>query len=356
MAKVVSAALAAIRCRFQGRGIAIAIGFSKWKESYLRNLLSDYEVILVDGAMALGAVRFILRKLSVRCVVWSLKDEELGIPPKLLSDLEIERIEDGFVRSIGRGVDHTMPWSLCIDKVGIYYDATRPSYLEVLCNNLDRHAFKSVEPDAADAMELLLSTGVTKYNGLSKDAAVPIAQSGSNSVLVLGQVEDDRSLTRNFNAISTNSELLARARADNPSSTIYFKQHPDCLGERRRPGYVAIASSRGLVEIDHAIPLPDALAYADTVYTISSLGGFEALMRGKQVITFGAPFYAGWGLTKDHVSFPRRTRNLTVLELFYVAYILYPIYLNPQTGERLTLVEVIRHLSNASNRCCSRSS
>jgi capsular polysaccharide export protein len=165
--------------------------------------------------------------------------------------------------------------------------------------------------------------------------------------LVLGQVEDDRSLTRNANVISTNTGLLARAKSDHPNATIYFKQHPDCIGERRRPGYVAIAPGSGIVEIDHAVALPEALAYADTVYTISSLGGFEALLRGKRVVTFGAPFYAGWGLTTDHVSFPRRTRTLSVLELFYVAYMLYPIYLHPGTGEKLTLAEVIREMADA---------
>ena len=347
MAKVVSTALAAIRCRYQSREIAIAIGFSRWKELFLRNLLLDREVIFVECTTALRVARFILRRRQVHGVVWSLKDEELGIPPKLLSDLAIERIEDGFVRSIGRGIDQTMPWSLCVDKTGIYYDATRPSNLEYLCNNFDRNAFKAVERNVGIAMDLLLSSGLTKYNSLARKAAGPIARPNSNAILVLGQVEDDRSLTRNLNAVSTNRDLLARAIADNPNSTIYLKQHPDCLGERRRPGYVEIASSSGILEIDHGVTLPDALASVNTVYTISSLGGFEALLRGKQVVTFGAPFYAGWGLTKDHVSFPRRTRSLTVLQLFYVAYMLYPIYLNPRTGERLTLVEVIRHLTDA---------
>jgi capsular polysaccharide export protein len=292
-------------------------------------------------------VRLVLRTTPTRCVIWSFKDEELGISSELLLDLETERVEDGFVRSIGRGIDHAMPWSLCVDRMGLYYDATRPSWLEYLCNGFDRDAFKPVAHEAATAMSLLLSSGVTKYNGLGKVAGAQPEASPNESVLVLGQVEDDRSLTRNANAISTNTGLLARAKSDHPDATVYFKQHPDCIGERRRPGYVAVAPGSGIVEIDHGIALPDALAYADTVYTISSLGGFEALLRGKRVVTFGAPFYAGWGLTTDHVSFPRRTRALTVLELFYVAYMLYPIYFHPGTGERLPLAEVIREMADA---------
>ena len=33
--------------------------------------------------------------------------------------------------------------------------------------------------------------------------------------------------------------------------------------------------------------------------TMTSLAGFEALLRGKPVTTHGQPFYAGWGLTED---------------------------------------------------------
>ena len=39
-------------------------------------------------------------------------------------------LEDGFLRSYGLGVDDDPPLSLVVDPVGIYYDATRPSWLE----------------------------------------------------------------------------------------------------------------------------------------------------------------------------------------------------------------------------------
>ena len=37
----------------------------------------------------------------------------------------------------------------------------------------------------------------------------------------------------------------------------------------------------------------------DAVYTVSSGLGFEAVLAGKRVVTFGSPFYAGWGFTED---------------------------------------------------------
>ena len=163
--------------------------------------------------------------------------------------------------------------------------------------------------------------------------------------MVLGQVEDDRSITCNETAISTNRGLVARAITDHPGKSVYFKQHPDCLGERQRIGYVDLTDNEDVTQLDPAVTIIDAILAVDTVYTISSLGGFEALMRGKNVVTFGCPFYGGWGLTTDHVNFPRRTRNLSVLQLFYIAYIIYPTYFNPHNGQRMTLEQLVRYFA-----------
>ena len=59
---------------------------------------------------------------------------------------------------------------------------------------------------------------------------------------------------------------------------------------------------------------------------MTSLTGFEALMRGKRVVTYGMPFYAGWGLTRDCLKLPRRSRRLTLNELVAGALITYPRY------------------------------
>ena len=55
---------------------------------------------------------------------------------------------------------------------------------------------------------------------------------------------------------------------------------------------------------------------------------FEALLKKKQVFTYGLPFYAGWGLTKDHLRISRRRRKLTLEELMYCCLVLYPRYVN----------------------------
>jgi capsular polysaccharide export protein len=64
----------------------------------------------------------------------------------------------------------------------------------------------------------------------------------------------------------------------------------------------------------------------DEVHVMTSLTGFEALLRGRTVVTYGQPFYSGWGLTVDKLTCERRTRKLSVTELVAGALILYPSY------------------------------
>ena len=69
---------------------------------------------------------------------------------------------------------------------------------------------------------------------------------------------------------------------------------------------------------------------ADEVWTITSTLGFEALVRGKPVTTLGAPFYAGWGLTRDLGPVPaRRVARPDLAALVHAALIAYPRYVDP---------------------------
>jgi capsular polysaccharide export protein len=236
------------------------------------------------------------------------------------------------------------PWSLCLDR-GAYFDASRPSDLEQMLNRHKPDDLSDAErATARQLMETLKALQIDKYNLASTSALPDPLSIPADAILVLGQVEDDFSILRNSNAISTNAGLLQRALDENPGRTIFFKQHPDCVGVRKRPGHVALSGFKCVREIPSSMPVAEAIDAVEMVYTISSLGGFEALMRGKKVVTFGAPFYAGWGLTRDHVSFPRRQNRLALDDLFYIAYVVYPHYFNPHDGTRLEAGDVIRKM------------
>ena len=85
----------------------------------------------------------------------------------------------------------------------------------------------------------------------------------------------------------------------------------------------------------------------DEIHVNTSLAGFEALMREKPVTTYGVPFYAGWGLTRDLGPVPaRRSSRRTLDELVAATLLLYPRYLDPETGLPCPPEVVVARLSD----------
>ena len=103
---------------------------------------------------------------------------------------------------------------------------------------------------------------------------------------------------------------------------------------------------------DQTAPEADILTclqYADEVHTMTSLTGFEALLRGKKVCCYGLPFYAGWGLTQDLLSIERRSRRLELWQLIAGTLVYYPDYVHPEKHhfiDAATAVEILKNQKN----------
>jgi capsular polysaccharide export protein len=238
------------------------------------------------------------------------------------------RVEDGFLRSRGLGADLVPPLSLVLDDLGIYYDPTRESRLERLIAARAR-----LRPDQAARAEALITTltrhALSKYN---LGAPAPDLPQG-HRILVPGQVEDDASIRLGAGEITTNLGLIHKVRAANPGARILYKPHPD-VEAGLRPGAIAPELLAGLVDavLDGTDPAT-LLPLVDEVWTMTSLMGFEALLRGVRVTTTGAPFYAGWGLTRDLGAVPaRRTARPGLAGLVHATLIDYPRYRDPVSG------------------------
>ena len=126
--------------------------------------------------------------------------------------------------------------------------------------------------------------------------------------------------------------MLRAAIDENPGAEILVKVHPDTLDGKRgglRRSYFGRLQDDARITIIREKVNPFALLETvDRVYVFSSMLGFEALLMGKEVHVFGGPCYAGWGLTHDRRSFPRRTRRRTLDELVYAVYFAYQKYKN----------------------------
>ena len=269
-------------------------------------------------------------------VVWGMKPI-VGEPAP---DVRIVRLEDGFLRSVGLGADLIRPVSWVVDSRGIYYDATRPSDLEHLLTEAE------FSPEminrAALLQERIVAEGLTKYNigaaGWQRPSGV------GKVILVPGQVESDASLAYGAPNIRTNIGLLKAVRQANPQEYIIYKPHPDVLAGLRAKGAGEDEALRWCDELVTDAAMGDLLMAVDEVHVLTSLTGFEALLRGKSVTCYGQPFYSGWGLTKDIVPIPRRARRLSVDELVAGALIEYPVYLSRMSDALITPEQALDEL------------
>ena len=184
---------------------------------------------------------------------------------------------------------------------------------------------------ARELRQLIVEAGLSKYE---RGMAVLERPAGARRhILVPGQVEDDRAVQCGGCGLVSNLELLSRVRQQAPDAFIIYKPHPDVVAGHRR----GVVPDRLCLEYADQIlndaPIASLIALADEVHVNTSLAGFEALLRGKPVTTYGVPFYAGWSLTRDLGPVPsRRTARRTIDELVAATLLLYPRYLDPATG------------------------
>ena len=253
---------------------------------------------------------------------------------------QILRVEDGFLRSVGLGALFTQPLSWVVDDLGLYFDATRLSRLEYF---LQHHQFTQRECQQAEQLhQKLLDANVTKYN--TGQGNWQRKNNKQRVLLVVGQVENDASIEFGSPIIKSNIELIRQVRRENPQAYLLYKPHPDVVAGARASGKNESQAHQWCDQVITHIGIDQLYSQVDEVHVISSLAGFEALLRDKKVVCYGQPFYAGWGLTLDKYPAARRTRQLTRSELIFASLIWYPLYISPVTGYYCSALQTVEHL------------
>jgi capsular polysaccharide export protein len=303
--------------------VVYALGFSWRKRTLVRQFLAPSKVVFVHKSTEIPD--------GATTAVWAsgpfAKRDEVDTLKERFKQL---LVEDGFLRSVGLGADLARPLSWVIDSRGIYYDASRPSDLEHL---LQVKTFDDATLQRArDLREKLVSTGLTKYNVGTLKWQRPEHATHLDVVLVPGQVESDASLRYGAPGISTNLELLKAARIAHPEAWLIYKPHPDVVAGLRDMGENEDHAYRWCNEVVRDVSMGALLESVDIVHVLTSLSGFEALLRGKVVVCHGMPFYAGWGLTKDVLSCHRRKNKLTMDQLVAGVLLEYPTYVSRANG------------------------
>lgn len=312
----------------RNRGALVCAGFSWWRRGFASHLFKSMSGDVLFRSKGTKAAR-LARDVGGRTLVWSAKipagtlevSRELGVP--------VVGVEDGFLRSTGLGSDFYWPYSVCMDTRGAYFDPSGPSDLEVI---LQETSFSAKLMERAEKLRgRIVGSGVTKYNVGGNNELPPYESGGRPVALVVGQVENDKSVQLGGLGIHSDRELLEAVRKKRPDAYLIYKPHPDVVSGNRKGGAFSTEDEHFYDHMETEVGLSTLFPVIDELHTLTSLSGFEALLREIPVFTYGGPFYAGWGLTDDIHSFPRRSRTLTLNELVAGVLILYPSYYDWRT-------------------------
>jgi capsular polysaccharide export protein len=309
------------------RRVVVCLGMTYSKRHAMRDFFRAGDDVPVFCRSAKRAAA-VARARHGAIAVWAAREPADLAATAAAADVPVLRVEDGFIRSVGLGVKFAPAASIVADGRGIYFDPSSASDLEIILSETDFDPALVVR--ARRLRHMLVERGITKYN---VGAPLPrsILPASGRRIFVPGQVEDDRAVLLGGAGIAGNRAFLARVRAENPDAFILYQPHPD-IDAGLRPGAMADEEALRFADrIVHGLSSAAIAVAVDEVHTICSLAGFEAVLRERQVVVYGQPFYAGWGLTTDRAPPPRRQRRLSLDELVAGCLILYPRYLDPVT-------------------------
>lgn len=233
--------------------------------------------------------------------------------------------------------------SYVVDSVVPYYDARFASNLEQMINDETLVITDEQKQRARRCIDKIVETHLTKYN--HQPIFEPkIGRDGAKKVLVIDQSYGDMSIAKGWGCEDTFKTMLECAIKENPDADIIVKTHPDTMTGNRGGYYTGLKQHDNIYTQTEPINPISLIKYVDKVYVCTTQFGFEALMCGKEVRVFGMPFYAGWGLTQDEQICERRTNKRSLEEIFYLAYILYSYYINPETKQVCEIEDAMDYL------------
>ncbi len=252
---------------------------------------------------------------------------------KISFDKSVFLVETGFLATTHSWIHSSRekdPSYACLgyvyDDISHYFMADYPNRIIQKLNSDDQLSAKELER-ARHLIQRIVERRISKYNAQPMHAPA-MTEGYTRRVLVCDQAYADASTVYGKVDEAAFEKMLVAALKENPDAEILVKTHPDSSWEKsKRAGYYSHLKSSGRVRLLREPVNPYAIfELVDKVYVGTSQMGLEALFAGKKVVCFGAPFYAGWGLTDDRQLISHRNRQRSLEELFYYFYIWYTIY------------------------------
>ena len=255
--------------------------------------------------------------------IWGYKAPAYFIEYVREQNLDIFFLEDGFIRSSPNDENGSPPLSIVIDSQAPYFDTTRPNDLTDFIVNFDFEQDGYDDLLAQEMLDYYVTHRVSKYNHQPYiDIDLIYGIKNKKRILILGQVPHDDSLKYGGGVGITLLDVVSKAIEENPEAQIIIKPHPLTLDD---PSTISMLTDLDCLILTQSIHLVDALETIDHVYTITSLGGFEALLRGKNVTVLGRPFYSEWILGNQ------KTQEYSLAKMYYVLTKVHYVLSSPTT-------------------------
>lgn len=319
--------------------VAIYSGFGEWKRNYFYLLNDENEAFFLKNSCPFVIKRLIIRTLvkngyMVNVYIWGDSDfRRLENIRKCVQNFK--RIEDGFLRSASLGAFHSFSYSW-ISADRMHYDfeglAGRVSEAQLIFEE---------DQDRLAACKFLMrnfvSQKMSKYKLADNHLNARFLITGESFVLVIGQVKKDKAMIYGNPGNITDKQMVKAALRENPDKLVVYKPHPDTIIASRKGFSLSIFPSARVVTV-HNVSTPLLLSRCSTVYCINSLVGFEGLLYGTKVVTFGRSWYSGYGVTEDRCPNLVQRGIATIEELFYAGYVLAPTYFYEKMEDPLSFV------------------
>jgi len=300
--------------------LALVIGMLPWK-----NIVGDWVLECshvqiqrhFDKSYFKIWLKPFIERVNPVIYIWGYKAPDHFIDYVRAQDLDVFFLEDGFIRSGPDDESSAPPLSIVMDSQAPYFDTTRPNDLTDLIASFDFNQDGYDETLAQEMLDYYVSKRVSKYNHQPYVNVAPIyGIKNRKRILILGQVPHDDSLKYGGGIGITLLDVVSKAIEENPTAQIIVKPHPMTLNDL---SITNTLNELNCLILTQPIHLVDALETVDHVYTITSLGGFEALLRDKEVTVLGRPFY------KDLCAGDIKSNIPSLSQLFYICYYAYDL-------------------------------
>ena len=256
----------------------------------------------------------------------------------------------GYTADTAYALEYRQISSYFIDDMSFYFDSTAGSRVEQFLNSEESILDDDAKKSCAMLIRDIIEKRLTKYN-FQPEEALPILDRTGPKVLVVDQTEADASVWRAYGGSDSFKRMLRDALFENPDATVYIKTHPDKHLNARGGYYENLCLPPEDSERVRIIDVPanpyTIMEAIDIVYVCTSQLGFEALMAGKRVKTYGMPVYAGGGLTEDKVSREGCRHKRSVEEVVHARDVRCAVHIDL---ERKRQGEVKRHIEQIGRR------